>query len=149
MTFKQKLHNKCLQLIIEKINFLEANQLDLTQGAQNDSKSSAGDKHETARAMMQMEHEKIGKQLKESIHLKEELEKINPQIKTQKVTQGSLIKTNHGVLFLSIGLGKIEVDGISVMVLSAQSPLGIKLLNLAEGDAVEMNGMNYAIEEIS
>ena len=149
MTFKQKLHNKCLQLIIEKINFLEANQLDLTQGAQNDSKSSAGDKHETARAMMQMEHEKIGKQLNESIHLKEELEKINPQIKTQKVTQGSLIKTNHGVLFLSIGLGKIEVDGISVMVLSAQSPLGIKLLNLAEGDAVEMNGMNYAIEEIS
>jgi hypothetical protein len=65
-TLKNALLKKCKEQISSTILFLENHLKDLSSGAQNDSKSSAGDKHETARAMMQIEQEKVGKQLKEN-----------------------------------------------------------------------------------
>ena len=128
MTLKQKLHAKCMELMDEKLAFLQNALLDLAQGAQNDSKSSAGDKHETARAMMQIEQEKLGRQLAEAKVMKSELERVNPEIVNQQVGKGSLVKTNLGYLYISVGLGKIVVDTNSIMTLSAESPLGKQLL---------------------
>lgn len=59
------------------------------------------------------------------------------------------LKTNKGYLFLSIALGKIVIDDTVVMAISAQSPLGIKLMGLRVNDSVQMNGMGYVIESIS
>lgn len=148
MTLKQKLHAKCIELMDEKLAFLQNALLDLAQGAQNDSKSSAGDKHETARAMMQIEQEKLGKQLAEAKALKAELERINPEIVNQQVTKGSLVKTNLGYLYISAGLGKIVVDTNSIMTLSAESPLGKQLMGLAANASLQINGTRYLIEEI-
>ncbi|MBL0048446.1 MAG: hypothetical protein IPP32_10170 [Bacteroidetes bacterium] len=146
---KVKIYAACLNYLNLKINQFEASLLDLTQGAQNDSKSSSGDKHETARAMMQIEYEKIGNQLKEAKMQKEELERINPESSSKKITKGSLIKTNKGFLFLSVGIGKLSVESSEVIILSPQSPLGIKLQNLSLGNSSEMNGTTYTIEAIS
>lgn len=146
---KIKIYTACLNYLNLKINQFELSLLDLTQGAQNDSKSSSGDKHETARAMMQIEYEKIGIQLKEANLQKEELERINPESSSKKVTKGSLIKTNKGLLFLSVAIGKISVETNDVIVLSPQSPLGKKLQNLSIGNSAEMNGTTYTIEAIS
>jgi len=49
---------------------------------------------------------------------------------------------------MSIAMGKITVDGISVIALSPQSPLGKKMMGLKVNDATEMNGINYVIEQI-
>ena len=57
MRLKEKVHAACLQLLTDKIKVIQDNLQGLTQGAENDNKSSAGDKHETARAMMQLEQE--------------------------------------------------------------------------------------------
>ncbi len=145
---KIKIYTACLNYLNLKIKQFELSLLDLTQGAQNDSKSSSGDKHETARAMMQIEYEKIGIQLKEANLQKEELERINPESSSKKITKGSLIKTNKGLLFLSVGIGKISVETNDVIVLSPQSPLGKKLQNLSIGNSAEMNGTTYTIEAI-
>ena len=64
------------------------------------------------------------------------------------ITKGSLIKTNKGYLFLSIALGKIIIDGIDVIILSPQSPLGIKLIGLQSQSSVEINKIVYMIEEV-
>ncbi len=147
-SLKQNVYQVCLDQLSTKINQFDASLADLTQGANNDSKSSAGDKHETARAMMQLEYEKISTQLKEAKLQKNELEKINPTVIFQKVTKGCLVKTNKAYLFLSVGMGKIFVGKTEVIILSPQSPLGAKLVGLTLGAKAELNGQIYSIEEI-
>jgi hypothetical protein len=145
---KQKILSVCLNILDERIKALRASLRDLTEGAENDAKSSAGDKHETARAMMQLEHENISRQLDEL--LKEKNELVQTDITTDTIIhKGSLIRTNHRFLFLSIALGKVEIDGTEVMALSPQSPLGRKLIGLSASDVVEMNGIQYTVEEVN
>lgn len=149
MQLKEKVHAACLQLLTDKIRVLQDNLKALTQGAENDNKSSAGDKHETARAMMQLEQEKLSKQLDDLLKQRDVLLKIDTKNEPRQITKGSLVKTNKGYLFLSIPLGKLSMENIDVIVLSPQSPLGLKLLGLTTNTSVHTNGINYLIEEIS
>ena len=148
MDLKQSVYNGCLQLLNTKIHALQNTLQELAEGAISDGKSSAGDKHETARAMMQLEQEKISRQLDEVLAQKAVLEKIDCTIKSTQIIKGSLIKTNKGYLFLSVALGKINIVGIDVIILSPQSPLGSKLLGLPIQSVVEINATIYKIEEV-
>jgi transcription elongation GreA/GreB family factor len=149
MTLKEKIYNSCISLLDEKIISLKSSLQDLEDGSENDAKSSAGDKHETARAMMQIEQEKMGKQLNEALDQKSILEKIDITINSSQVNKGSLVKTNKGYLFLSVAIGKISIDEENVIVLSPQSPLGINLMGLKVNDATQINDTNYIIEGIA
>lgn len=148
MSFKIKLYNACIQQLDEKISHLQAALNDLTEGAENDSKSSAGDKHETSRAMMQIEYEKISRQLSDAFSQKATIEQIDVTKQSAVVQTGSLIKTNRGYLFMSVALGKMNVDGTEAITLSVQSPLGQKLSGLKAGNVAEINGIQYIIEEV-
>src|SRR4051812_44648559 len=130
MSFKTSVFKRCIQQLDDKIAYLQVALNDLTQGAENDSKSSAGDKHETSRAMMQLEHEKISRQIADALSQKAAVEQINPEVNSTVVETGALLKTNKGYLFISAALGKINVEGVEVMTLSMQSPLGLKLAGL-------------------
>jgi len=149
MTVKQKVYNHCLQVINSKINALQEVLAGLKESGANETKSTAGDKHETALAMLQIEQANIREQLKEVQQQKAVLEKINPALSPTVIVNGSLIKTNRGYLFLSIALGKAVVDGITVTALSQQSPLGKQLLHLQQGQTVTVNGNHYFIESIA
>jgi len=148
MTFKQQVYEQCRLLLEEKISALQTILNDLEAGSANDSKSSAGDKHETARAMMQLEQEKIGKQLKEVLGQRAELEKIISTHPSSQIKPGSLVKTNRGYLFFSVPLGKVAVNQASVMLLSPRSPLALKFSGLGEGAQIEFNGLSYLVEKI-
>ena len=148
MQLKEKVYAACVQLLRKKIQALQNSLLELAEGAISDGKSSAGDKHETARAMMQLEQEKISKQLDEILVQKTVLEKIDCRLKSTKIIHGSLIKTNKGYLFLSVALGKMRVNDIDIMALSPQSPLGVKLMGLTVNSNVQINTITYTINEI-
>ncbi len=148
MQLKQKLYVACLQILNNKIQALQNTLNELGEGAISDGKSSAGDKHETARAMMQLEQEKISRQLDEVLTQKTILQKIDSIVKSAQITKGSLVKTNRGYLYLSIALGKINVEGVDIIVLSPQSPLGLKLMGLKAKSSVEINAVTYNIMEV-
>jgi len=97
---------------------------------------------------MQLEQEKLGKQLKELLEQKTELEKIDLSKSYSSIAKGALIQSDKGFLFLSIGLGKIVVDGNIVFAISPQSPLGMKLIGKKENEVVEMNDVKYTIEKL-
>ena len=149
MTLKQKIYNHYLQLVNERIKSLQQVLADLRESGANETKSTAGDKHETALAMIQIEQVNINNQLDGILLQKATLEKINPAISVPRVANGSLIKTNKGYLFLSIAVGKANIDGITVTALSPQSPLGIKLLGLNVGEIAEVNHNRFVIESIA
>ena len=114
----------CKQVLTEKVHSFKDKLNELVSDAENDSKSSAGDKHETSRAMMQIEYEKISRLLKEMQRQKNDLEKVDIDSVSGKIKNGSIIKTNNGYLFLGAAVGKIEVDGIPVMSITPGSPIG-------------------------
>ena len=148
MTLKQKIYNHYLQLVNDKMQMLQQVLADLKESGSNETKSTAGDKHETALAMLQIEQANLRGQLQEAVTQKNALKKINPAIAASVIVNGSLIKTNRGYLFLCIALGKAVIDSVTVIALSPQSPLGIKLMGLTKGDVTEVNNNQYFIEDI-
>ncbi len=148
MNLKLKIYNHCLTLINDKVAMLQQVLNDLKESGANETKSTAGDKHETALAMLQIEQANTRGQLQEVLAQKTALEKIDPTISATMIVNGSLVKTNRGYLFISIAAGKITIDGIHVISLSPQSPLGQKLMGLKVGDSVEINNTEYLIESI-
>ena len=121
---------------------------DLKESGANETKSTAGDKHETALAMLQIEQANTRVQLKDALDQKAMYERINPLLSSTTILNGSLVKTNRGYLFLSVAAGKAIIDGHNVIALSSQSPLGGKLIGLAVDDTVEVNNAQYAIEAV-
>ena len=148
MTLKQKIYDHYLQVANGKVLALQKILADLKESGTNETKSTAGDKHETALAMLQIEQANIRGQLKEAQEQKATLEKAGPALSATIIVQGSLVKTNHGYLFLSTALGKAVIDGVTVIALSQQSPLGKQLMGLAVGGTVVINSKQYVIESI-
>lgn len=146
---KLKVHQSCCEMLAERIASLKSQLSELIEGAKNDSKSTAGDKHETARAMMQIEQEKLSNQLNLLLTQEQVLSRIDANTKCELVANGALVKTDQGCIYLSIPLGRIAVGDAFVMCISAQSPLGAKLVGKQSGDGVEFNGTSYRIEAVS
>lgn len=135
-------------MVAGKIGMLQKILADLKESGSNETKSTAGDKHETALAMLQIEQANTRGQLQEVLLQKTALEKIDPSIKAPLIVNGSLVKTNRGYFFISIALGKAALENITVIALSPQSPLGQKLMGLKVGEAAGINNMEYLIESI-
>ena len=148
MSFKQKVLSHLLFLLEEKINSLQVILVELEEGSQSDNKSSAGDKHETARAMMQLEQEKISKQLKEVLAQKTDLTKMGYTAPSLEIKKGSLVNTGRGFVFIAVAYGKIIVDETTVMAISPSSPLGAALLGKTRGSETHFNSIRYHIKSI-
>lgn len=148
MQLKEKVYHHYQQLLDDKITSLQKVLDDLKESGANETKSTAGDKHETALAMLQIEQANKRAQLQELLAQKAVLNKIDPTLTAVQIVTGSLVKTNKDYFFISIALGKAFIEDIPVIALSSQSPLGKKLMGLKKGDTVAFNQTQYGIEEI-
>jgi transcription elongation GreA/GreB family factor len=119
----------------------------LREGLMSDSKNTSGDKHETSRAMNQIEQERIGKLLSQVDEQIEQLKSIHPK-PTELVNTGSLLSLNGQWFFIASGMGKKMIGEKNVFSLSLQSPLGEILKGKRLGDRVSFNGSMQVIEEL-
>ncbi|RZJ69429.1 hypothetical protein [Flavobacterium sp.] len=148
MALKEKIYERYQQLVFDKIDAFRDMISALSEDAQNDAKSSAGDKHETALSMMHLEQEKLNIKLAECLDQKAVLDKIDPKAKNDKIVLGSLVAANKLHLFMSAALPKITIDGINVLALSPQSPLGSELIGRVVGDSVTVNSTTFHIAQV-
>ena len=148
MTFKQKIKQHHLVLLQDKIDVYQDMISGLSKDAQNDAKSSAGDKHETALSMMHLEQEKLTNKLKETIFLKEILEKIDDSKNSATIALGSYVTVNSMQLFISAALPKISIEDVTVLSVSPQSPLGSQLMGKKQGDIVVVNETSFTIHQV-
>jgi len=147
--FKQHIIDTCKRHLENKIDSLNSIIKEVSESSNSESKSSAGDKHETSKAMMQLEIEKLGTQLKEAEGQLAEFEKINFTKNFQNIEQGSLVETNKGYFLIASSIGKITVDEKTVFVISAKSPLALKLIGSKQKDTVMFNDVFYSIQSIN
>lgn len=133
--------------IDERISTLETALDNSRMEMANDTKSTAGDKHETGRAMAQLEQEKLGKQVLAARELKQAIAQIDANEVHAEIQFGSLVAASNGHLFFSVGIGKLIIQNEyePVFCLTITSPLGMALRGKKAGDIVEFNGRKISI----
>ena len=134
-------------IISDKIFSLQADIADLQKGMSEDSKSSAGDKFETAREMAQQELGKLSTQLSEQQRLKSLLANQSADKKTQ-VELGAVVQTNKGLFLVGIPIGNSSFEGKTIVGIGLGAPLGQLLLNKKKADQVVFNNQSFVIEAI-
>ena len=145
---KQEILQHHQQLLQDKIDVFRDMISGLAEDAKNDAKGSAGDKHETALSMMHIEQEKLHYKLKEFLEQKAILDKIDASQVHTKIALGSVVKAYAMYLFISAALPKISVYEKTIIALSPQSPLGMKLMGNSAGFSFEINGSQFVIENV-
>jgi transcription elongation GreA/GreB family factor len=147
MDIKIKLYQYCVEFIDKRIaGAREAIQI-AQDSANEETKSSAGDKYETGRAMAQLEIEKNTTQLEEALKQKKILDLIDIANKPAKIQNGSLVTTSNGNFFIAISVGLVVIDQQQFAVVSAQSPIGAKLIGLNAGDSFAFANKQYSIQQ--
>ncbi|WP_272830931.1 GreA/GreB family elongation factor [Gilvibacter sediminis] len=111
-------------------------------------KSSAGDKHNTERAHLQLQSEKLGQQFKVLDQQRLVLSKIITDSVTGRVHLGSLVETDQQWYFLSIPAGALVSKDQTYWAIAPQSPIGQLLLGKAVGDSFSWNGKSQEIKAI-
>lgn len=148
MSIKEKLYQECVTYIKRREQtvqeIINSNKLALL----SETKSSAGDKHETGRAMLQLEMEKASQQISVIQHMKEVLAKININNTNNLISLGSVIITEKANYFLAISMGKATVEDQDYYIISSASPIGRLFLGKKEGDVVQFNGNSITIKSI-
>ena len=128
LKIKQQLLEQCFHFVQQKSAVITKSIASNKNDLFSETKSSAGDKHETGRAMIQLEMEKSSQQLAEIEAMNAILNKISIEKPSEVICLGSLIKTTKGTYFLAISVGKITINDSIYFVISAQSPIGKQLL---------------------
>ncbi len=137
---KTELYNYCVSTIEGKLNTINSVFDSAQASANNETKSTAGDKHDTARAMAHLESEKNAKQLIEIKKLKRVLPYLKEFKLSDKAELGSLVETNIGNYYLSISLGKFQLNSVEYYLISTVTPIGKLLVGNRIGDEVIFNG---------
>ncbi|MEL6974666.1 MAG: 3-oxoacyl-ACP synthase [Bacteroidota bacterium] len=145
---KEKVFAHCWETVLQQEKGLLERQKQLRESLDSEQKSSAGDKHETGRAMVQLEQEKLGKQLHEISQLKQVLTRIDAEQSHQTVALGSLVRTQENIFFISISTQPYSNGGQKVLCISPASPLGRVLLGKTTGEVVPFLEKQHQILEI-
>ncbi|NOQ70835.1 MAG: 3-oxoacyl-ACP synthase [Crocinitomix sp.] len=145
---KQKLYNACAAYVSQRVETANNAVVDAQASANSEEKSTAGDKHDTARAMMQLAAEQNAKHLAAAKKLNHGMTLIDPESSNPKIGLGSLVIASNGNFYIAISVGKIELDGTLYFAISPSSPMGQILGGLKKGDETEFNGMKIAIKEV-
>ena len=122
INLKKSLVEYCKNRLEIKLKELTGIYQSLIDSIQTDSKSSAGDKHETFKSMMHIEQEKMQTQIK---MINQQINTIN-QLKVEKknrIENGTLIVTDSKVFFIAASLGLASISDQSFFIVSLDSPI--------------------------
>ena len=148
LSIKQQLFDHCEQYVNQKITTAQQAIEAAQKAANEETKSSVGDKYETGRAMMQLEKEKYASQLNEGLKLQKVLTQITPQASHQTVGLGSLIVTPQANYYIAISAGKVIIDQQSYFTISLASPIGQVLQGAQEGDTITFRNQKLTITNV-
>jgi hypothetical protein len=148
-SLKEQLYKMCIDYVQKRINEAKQAIEDARYAAIEETKSSAGDKYETGREMMQQETDRNQGLLNEANKLMVALSRVSYNATSATADTGSLVATSNGSFFIAISAGSFVVESKTFFVVSPASPIGIKLIGKKPGDEFSLNDRNYKIESVS
>ena len=148
MSIKETIYNKCKVQIQEKLDSIKQRLDDIAESQAAETKSSAGDKYETGRAMLHLEKDKIMLQLASVINSKKILQSINTQKKYTKAQLGALVYTSQFNYFLGVSIGKVNIENEIFYCISTSSPIGNLLLQKEKGDSINFRDKTIEVQTV-
>jgi transcription elongation GreA/GreB family factor len=148
-SYKEILFQKCVDYVKARIETAQQAMNNAQAAANEEGKSSAGDKYETGRAMMQIERDKAAQQLNEALQLNKFLDSVKLVTQTEIVGLGNIVFCENVNFYIAISAGKLAVDELEFMAISPQTPIAQQLWGKKEGDSVEFNKTIYTIQRIA
>ena len=145
---KKILFEHCANHLNNNLLSFEKRRLELLEALESESKNSAGDKHETGRAMLQLEREKLGEQIKKTERNLQLLMPLQNHIPTRKVSVGAVVKTSHFNYYIAISSPTIIIEREEYYCISTLSPIGKLLLGKKVGETLLFNQMTSTIKGI-
>ena len=117
---------------------------------ESEGKSTAGDKHETGRAMVQQEMERAADAVSQAEELARQLQGREPA-SGPVVAWGSWVVSDVGHVVIAAPLGAVDAAGIRLQVISPAAPLAQALLvaRAQAGAQVEVNGRKVNVISVA
>jgi len=147
MNTKEQLIKHCQDYIASHIATLRTSLNEIQKAANEETKSSMGDKFETGRSMLHLERDKIESQLNEYLILERTIYSI-PEKRSDKIDFGSLVHTTTGIFYIAMGLGKQLVNNVEYLIIGPSSPIAKELGKRAINDSLIFNGQSIKIISI-
>ncbi|WP_298952520.1 transcription elongation factor [uncultured Nonlabens sp.] len=134
--FKKAINTYCLETVGQRLTIIKKNLDSLMDAKRNETKSSAGDKYETGRAMIQNEEELYKRQRAETSIILDQLLRIDPDKECSFIEPGALVVLPSGYFYIAAGMGKLVVNGMDCFAVSLSSPIGQALKSKKKGDTI-------------
>ncbi len=148
LEIKFELQQQCSDLISTRLDSIQKTINDLETSLKDETKCTSGDKHHTGRAMLQIEREKAGNQLREIEKVMRLLDKVDVENSSEVVRLGSIVETNQANFFISISVGRIEINNTIYLGVAPNSPIGQNLLGKKKGERFNFNSKVYKILQV-
>jgi transcription elongation GreA/GreB family factor len=145
---KAKLYQSCMDFIMQRINTAETALQQAQEASNDDTKSSAGDKFETTREMMQQDIARNKNLLLDAKQNLQLLTSLEEAVHSDVVRNGALVYTSNGIFYICISAGQLKVDDQQVFAISAVSPIGQLLMGKKAGESFSFNKNEYTIKKI-
>lgn len=145
---KKILFIHCKAHLEKKIEILEQQKKSLQKDLTSEIKNSAGDKHETGRAMIQLELEKLGNQIHKIELNYQRLNTIKDFKTSNIVSLGSIIFTDKANYYLAVAADSCKINSKVFYCISSQSPIGKLLIGKKINQSIRFNDIESIILEI-
>ncbi len=142
---KSHLLGHCQQQVDARYNKIKQTISSIEESLWEENKSSSGDKHETGRAVLQIDRENAGQQLLEIEKLTQILKRIDIRSTSEYARLGSLVYTDRFIYFISLSIGAVTIGETSYLCVALNSPVGLLLSGKRERDEFNLNGITQSI----
>ena len=142
---RENLFFQCEAVLNNRLETVKYTINQIQEALNSETKSSAGDKHETGRAMLQLEREKAGNQLAEIEKTKQILSKINTENTSKTIVLGSVVFTTQANYYIAISAGELMVENQKFYAVSASTPIGQLLLGKTVNDEIVFRNQHFKI----
>lgn len=147
-TIKEILLDSCHDFVNLRLEAIQKTLDEIKLSLATETKSTAGDKHETGRAMLQLEREKAGEQFAQLSKLKQILSKVVISNTSKTIRLGSVVYTTNANYFIAISAGEIKVENQKFYAISAHTPIAKLIIGKHEGDVVYFREKQFKITSV-
>ncbi|MDX2188538.1 MAG: hypothetical protein SFY32_01630 [Bacteroidota bacterium] len=147
-TLKLELVDYILMQIQIKIENAKAELLLLSASMNEETKSSAGDKYETSREMIQQSIQMAENQINSAVSQIQIIKSISWNSNHVKPENGALIKTNTCYFLIGGFIGPFIYKGKEIYAIASNSPIFSTIQNKKVGDLFKFKNSDVQILEI-
>jgi hypothetical protein len=121
----------------------------LRESLGSETKSSAGDKHETGRAMIHSEQARVQDSVNRLEAMLSKLRQYAAVIgPIQRVSPGALVETTGPWVLVGVPMGKVQLPDALVLCVGAEAPLAQQWHGAQPGDQVVLGSQQLTIQAI-